>query len=183
MNHMEKKLIYCSWKYLVFITEIHILVRHLHNEIDCQITVDQTWDKNTFFPCRGIPIIQMKPPLYRWNHHLYNGNSQTGKTVSSYWMGPSASDSEFPTVFRLFSNKFNNTNHCPFNMGVIYTSIDSTHWGWDKVTTVFQTACSDLFCMKITLFLFIFHWNLFLCHCWFWWRLLGTKPLSEPMMV
>ena len=37
------------------------------------------------------------------------------------------------------------------------------HWGRDKMATIFQTTLSSSFsCMKIVLFWFQFHWNLFL---------------------
>ena len=68
-----------------------------------------------------------------------------------------------------------------------------THWGWDKMTAFLQTTFSHTFSwMKIVVFLFEFHWNLFpgillinrpalkqMMACY----RVGTKPLSGTKLV
>ena len=69
-----------------------------------------------------------------------------------------------------------------------------THWGRDKMDAISQTTYSNAFSwMKIGVFWWKFHWNLFpmqgpINHIpalvqIMAWRLRGDKPLSEPMLV
>ena len=66
-----------------------------------------------------------------------------------------------------------------------------THWGRDKMATIFQTMFLNEFSwMKMYVFWLNFHWNLLardqltstMVHIMAW-RRPGNKPLSEPMMV
>ena len=68
-----------------------------------------------------------------------------------------------------------------------------THWGRDKMAAIFQTIFSNAFSwMKMYEFRLKFHWSLFLrvqlTISQYWFRYnqyspVGSKPLSEPMMV
>ena len=67
-----------------------------------------------------------------------------------------------------------------------------THWGWDKMATIFQTTFSNAFpWMKMYDFWLKFHWSLFIrvqltipaLVQIMTWRRPGDKPLCGPMMV
>ena len=88
--------------------------------------------------------------------------------------------------------------HCSFCINVQHCAVDApikihnntimlTHWGRDKMATIFQTIFSNVFSwMKMYEFRLKFHWSLFLrvlLTIFQHWFRTGDKPLSEPMIA
>ena len=79
---------------------------------------------------------------------------------------------------------------CGIALGVILT-----HWGWDKIDSIWYTILSGAFSwMKSYVFWLRFHWSLFFSHKYpidnipalvqtMAWHRKGDKPLSEPMLT
>ena len=92
----------------------------------------------------------------------------------------------------LFCSHYMYSRYFTEAQNTIFWFLCLTHWGRDKVVSIFQMTISIAFSlMKMFEFRLEFHWSLFprfhlnkpelfQIMAWHWW---GAKPLSEPMMV